>query len=136
VLEKHQIDSEFVCTKLDRRGHTVRIQSFRKAWYSACVKAELGHFDADGKYIGRIYHDLRRSGVRNLVRAGVPEGVCMKISGHKTRSVFDRYNITSGQDIADAGRKLDAYHKSLSGKVGDNSGTALHQNAAEGSAIN
>jgi integrase len=68
-------------------------------------------------YRGRIFHDLRRTGVRNLVRAGVPEKVAMAISGHATRSVFDRYAITSGKDFLEAIRKLEEFH---SPKVGDN----------------
>lgn len=86
-----------------------RILDIRKAWDGACEAAGL--WDAATKHPTRLFHDLRRSGVRNLLRAGVPEKVAMRISGHKTRSVFDRYNIVDERDIVEGMRRLDVYSR-------------------------
>jgi hypothetical protein len=65
-----------------------------KAWRTACQDAGVP---------GRILHDFRRTAVRNLERAGVPRSVAMKITGHKTESVYQRYAIVSDADLRDHG---------------------------------
>ncbi|MGP0018330.1 MAG: site-specific integrase [Candidatus Sulfotelmatobacter sp.] len=88
--------------------------NLRKEWVTACAACGLGRkIEVEGKkydprYEGLIVHDLRRSAVRNLVNAGVPETLAMKISGHKTRSVFDRYAIASEGDLTMAMRRVEA----------------------------
>ncbi len=80
------------------------IGDIRKAWASACKT---------GGVAGRLFHDLRRSFIRNAIRSGVPEAVAMRISGHRTRAVFDRYNITSERDLRDAMQRTQAYLRNL-----------------------
>jgi integrase len=94
-----------------RTGAVFYQGAFRKSWISACIKADLGHREGTNggrRYEGLIVHDLRRSAVRNLVRAGVAERVAMTISGHKTRSVFDRYNIVSTDDLQHAMARVES----------------------------
>ncbi len=69
------------------------IGDFRKAWRSACTAANVP---------GTLFHDLRRSAIVNLDRAGVSQSVAMQISGHKTASVYRRYRIVAEQDLRSA----------------------------------
>jgi integrase len=103
------------CPYVFQRGGN-RIKDFRGAWDKACIESWLFEVvrDDQGKETKtptRIFHDLRRSAIRDMVRSGVSERVAMKVSGHKTRSVFDRYNIVSDQDLKDAALKKQVYHE-------------------------
>ena len=75
-----------------------RITKYDRVWHRACQVAGLP---------GKILHDFRRTAVRNMIRAGIPERVAMQMAGHKTRSVFDRYHIVSDSDLQEAAKRLE-----------------------------
>lgn len=94
-----------------KQGTVFDSTNLRKAWCKACLAAGLGTLTevegkADPRYTGLIVHDLRRSAIKNLMKAGVNEKVAMKISGHKTRDVFDRYHIVDTEDVVNAMRRV------------------------------
>ena len=103
-----------------------RVRDFRVAWQKACLESTLDLESLEGEerelrraflldelkrkrrpgLLKMLRHDFRRTAVRNMVNRGVPERVAMKATGHKTRSVFDRYHIVSPADLQEAARKL------------------------------
>jgi integrase len=82
------------------RRDGVPVRQWRTALRDACRKAQVPH---------RLLHDCRRTAARNLIRAGVPERIAMLLTGHKTRAVFDRYNIVDEQELLTAGERLATY---------------------------
>ncbi|MCZ6508335.1 MAG: site-specific integrase, partial [Acidobacteria bacterium] len=86
------------------------IKSFRCAWSSACETAGVP---------GKIPHDFRRTAARNLIRAGVSQSVAMQVTGHRTPSVFERYNITTNEDVRQGlGRLAEISAGKEKGKIG------------------
>lgn len=107
-----------VCERaFHRDGEPVR--DFRSAWQKA-VQA-----------IGKprlLFHDLRRAALTNLVRSGVGEQVAMRISGHRTPSVFRRYRIVSTDDV------LAALTRAESGLTADPHNSAIFPHNGKGNA--
>jgi len=81
-----------------------QVKGYDRAWRSACRKAGIP---------GRHVHDFRRTTVRRLEQAGVSRSVGMKLTGHKTESVYRRYAIVSKSDLEDAVRRLDGFENKL-----------------------
>jgi integrase len=92
VAGKNQLDPVFT------RNNGKPVRDFRQAWLNLTLKAGLP---------GLMIHDFRRSAIRNMIRCGIPQVVAMRISGHKTAAVFNRYNIVDELDLSDAAAKIE-----------------------------
>ena len=133
-----------------------RVADFRTTWYDVCVRAGLGRMccpecvsEEDGKpiplkghdcpscskwwnkhkqkYDGLIFHDLRRSAVRAMIRAGISSQIAMAISGHETDAIFRRYDITSQSDIAAGMKKLEAAERETRAQLEEERESAGHR---------
>jgi integrase len=111
------VDGALVQYIFHRNGEPIR--EFRKSWAAACVSVNLGCWisNADAKskkkrkvYQGRIFHDLRRCGVRNLIRSGTPANIAMAVCGHKTQAMLRRYDICDEVDLRAAMTRVSQYN--------------------------
>jgi len=120
-----------ILKKLPREGKVFNARNLRKAFQAACVKVGLGVKTGPKvwQYKGLILHDFRRSGVRNLIRSGVPRRIAMRISGHLTESTFERYNIVDSTDLHEAMAKVEHH---FGGRVSEISGSLLGTKVAIG----
>jgi len=89
--------------------HGRPIGQHMKGWKEACAAAGEP---------GLLFHDLRRSGVRNMVRAGNSRKAAMAVSGHKTEAVFNRYDIVSGADLTALAERTGEYLRERTGEAG------------------
>jgi integrase len=116
VIEERLIDKHPGCPFVfHREGH--RIKDIRGIWNKACRETGLGYgYRLSDKYAakwmekglpaGPTFHDFRRTAVMNMTNAGVPRNIAMKISGHKTESIYERYDIDSKRGYDDAATKM------------------------------
>jgi len=103
IIERRITARQFSCAQVFHRAGRA-MGDFGKTWKRACREAGLS---------GKLLYDFRRTAVRNMVRAGVDMAVAMKISGHRTRAVFDRYNIIDERDLREALTKTTTYLEGL-----------------------
>ena len=101
IIERRIKARDIACPYVfHRNGKPIR--AFRKSFKTAARKAGI---------VGILPHDMRRSAIRNFRKAGISENEGMKLSGHKTRSVYDRYDIGDEEDSREAMRKAQAYNR-------------------------
>jgi integrase len=119
---EHKSGDEYIFTRPDGKP----VKDFRSSWRNACVAAGVPNLKV---------HDLRRTGARNLRRAGVDRDIIMRIGGWKTDSVFRRYNIVDEADLRDAMQKLENSQRTAKVST-ENDAVAKKQESTNSSIIN
>ncbi len=114
--------------KFQASGQVFKMKNFRREWIKACVKLGFGVKTGPKWYAyeGLTPHDFRRSAVRNLINAGVGQATAMKITGHRTISVFERYNIVSTEQLHEAMEKVTKNAKTTQNAVPSKPDTQQH----------
>ena len=117
--EARKSSSKLISYVFPNKSGNGTIQNLRKIWNTACRTVGIGYgYKVSKRYVekwednlpsGPTIHDFRRSACRNMVRSGISERIAMKVSGHKTRSVFDRYDIVNDADLKLAAQRQEAY---------------------------
>jgi integrase len=108
--------------------HGKPIKDFRGAWEQACRRAAVAAptlWDSAAEQPTRIFHDLRRTAARNMVRAGLSEQVVMRIGGWKTSTVFERYNVTDERDLLAGAERLEQHLANLSESQGQDKAKSM-----------
>lgn len=100
-IKARRLDCPLIFHRVSKGKEGQPVKGIDKQWANALEDAALPE--------GRLFHDLRRCAVRTLIRSGVDASVAMKVSGHKTRSILDRYNIIDESETAAALTQADAY---------------------------
>ncbi len=111
LIQERKADRRLDCLYVFHRNGR-QIVNFTKSWRSACDRAGLGGFErqANGRLrYNTVPHDFRRSTARNLDRSGVSQSIAMKITGHKTPSMYRRYNIVDERDLKAASERMQNY---------------------------
>jgi Phage integrase family len=100
-----------ILKKMPRKGRVFAARNLRQSFQAACVKVGLGVKTGPKvwQYQGLLVHDFRRSGVRNLIQSGVPRRIARKISGHLTKSTFERFNNVDSADLHEAMARVEKY---------------------------
>lgn len=111
--EKIKKLSPYVFPERDGIG---KIGNYQRAWRNASQNSGIGK---------HLFHDFRRTAVRDMIRAGLPKRVAMLVSGHKTRTIFDRYNIVNDTELRLAASQREAYQQRQMGTV---TGTIINLN--------